>query len=199
MPTRVLIAVLCVLLCGGLASIAYLLTHKPQEKAAFQTSLNIGGNFTLTNQDGQEVSSAIYKDKYKLVYFGFTHCPAICPTELQRIAQALTLLPEEIADQFQPIFISVDPERDTPAVLKEYMPLFGDNFVGFTGSVDEIEAVKKQFRIYASKVQLEGATDYTVDHSSYIYMLDKDGKVVNLFDTHDTIQQIVSAIEGSVL
>ena len=197
-----LVAVLSAILVMCLASVAYLLAMKTEGGAgttAVQTSLDVGGTFTLTSQDGQKVSSDIYNDKYKLVYFGFTHCPAICPTELQKIAAALSLLPEDITANIQPMFISVDPERDTPAVLKDYLPLFGDNFVGFTGSVDEIEKVKKQFRIYASKVQEEGATSYTVDHSSYIYFLDKEGKMIDLFNSEDTAQNVADGIRAATI
>lgn len=195
-----LVAILSAILVMCLASVAYLLNLKTEDatgNAAVQTKLDIGGTFTLINQDGQKVSSDIYNDKYKLVYFGFTHCPAICPTELQKIAAALSLLPKETVSKIQPMFISVDPERDTPAVLKDYLPLFGDNFVGFTGSPDDIESVKKQFRIYSAKIQEDGATSYTVDHSSYIYLLDKEGKMMDLFNSNDTAQDVADGIRAA--
>lgn len=190
----IVLLVSVLILCAGI--IIYLVDTKPsqQKDTKFQTTLDIGGVFTLTNQNGEIVSSDIYKDKYKLVYFGFTHCPAICPTELQKISTAITQL-GEAGKGIQPIFISVDPERDTPAVLKEYVTLFPHNLVGFTGSIDHIEKVKKQYRIYAAKIQDPSASDYTLDHSSYIYFLDRDSKMIELFNTHDTAENIVDRIK----
>lgn len=190
----IVLLVSVLILCAGV--IIYLLDTKPsqQKDAKFQTTLDIGGVFTLTNQNDEIVSSDIYKDKYKLVYFGFTSCPAICPTELQKISTAITQLGEE-GKLIQPIFISVDPERDTPKVLKEYVGLFPHNLAGFTGSLADIEKVKKQYRIYAAKVQDPSASDYTVDHSSYIYFLGRDSKMIELFNTHDTAQDIVTRVK----
>ena len=191
---NIIILLLSILfLCLGV--IVYLLAM-PAEKqsSSFQTTLDIGGVFTLTNQNNERVSSDIYKDKYKIIYFGFTFCPAICPTELQKISTALDLLGDK-ASNIQPIFISVDPERDTPAVLKSYVSNFPHNLTGFTGSTNDIEKVKKQFRIYAARVQDKSSNEYTVDHSSYIYLLDKDSKMVDLYNHDDTSEVIANRIK----
>ncbi len=167
--------------------------NKPAATPQLQVPDNMGGPFTLTNQDGEKVSTTVFKGKHKLVYFGFTHCPAICPTELQKIAQAMKLLGDQSA-QIQPLFISVDPERDTPAVLKDYVPLFDMGLVGFTGSKAEVEAVKRQYRVYAAKVDDPNASEYAVDHSSYIYFLDENDKVIDLFKTEDTAKVIAERV-----
>ena len=178
----------------------YQLPAMKTDAAPLSTKLQVpddmGGPFTLTDQDGKETSSTAFKDKYKLVYFGFTHCPAICPTELQKIAQAMKLMGPSTAAQIQPILISVDPERDTPAVLKEYVPMFDIGLVGFTGSKDDIEKIKRQYRVYAAKVDDPNASEYSVDHSSYIYLLDHHDKVVDLYATEDSARTIATRVQG---
>ena len=131
--------------------------------------LEIGGPFTLVNQDGEKVTEATYQGQYKLIYFGFTYCPAICPTELQKMRQAMKGLPNEISAKIQPIFISVDPERDTPEVMKDYISLFDPNLVGLTGTVPQVSQIKRAYRIFSSKVDDESGTDYAVDHSCLLY------------------------------
>lgn len=157
----------------------------------------IGGPYTLTDQDGKTRSDADFKSTYKLLYFGFSYCPAICPTELQKMAAALKTLPENISTQIQPIFITIDPERDTPAVLKNYVALFDPRLVGLTGTVEQIEAVKKAYKIYGAKVPPEegaAADEYTMDHSSFIYFLTPDDQMIMLFRTNDTAEEMVRMI-----
>lgn len=157
----------------------------------------IGGPYTLTDQDGKTRSDADFKSTYKLLYFGFSYCPAICPTELQKMAAALKTLPEDISTQIQPIFITIDPERDTPAVLKNYVALFDPRLVGLTGTVEQIEAVKKAYKIYGAKVPPEegaAADEYTMDHSSFIYFLTPDDQMIMLFRTNDTAEEMVRMI-----
>lgn len=171
-------------------------TDAPSGTPRLQVPDDMGGPFTLIDQDGQKTSSTKFKDKYKLVYFGFTHCPAICPTELQKIAQAMKLMGPSAAGQIQPILVSVDPERDTPAVLKDYVPLFDIGLVGFTGSQAEIEKVKRQYRVYSAKVDDPNASEYAVDHSSYIYLLDHDDKVVDLYATEDSARTVATRVQA---
>lgn len=152
----------------------------------------IGGPFDLVDQDGITRSEKDYAGKYKLIYFGFTYCPAICPTELSKMAEAYLSLTAEERARIQPIFITVDPERDTPEVMKGYVGLFMPQLAGLTGTSAQIENVKSAFKVYAAKVPQEGgdADDYTVDHSSLIYYLAPDGQVIAMFKTADTAQQI---------
>lgn len=159
--------------------------------------MSLGGGFSLIDHNGQAVTEADYAGKYQLIYFGFTYCPAICPTELQKITQVLKKLEPEQAEKIQPLFITIDPERDTPAVMKEYVALFHDRLVGLSGSVEQIEQVKKDYRIYATKVpDPDSPDDYTMDHSSYIYFMDPQGQLVGLYSMRDKADEIVSDIQA---
>lgn len=153
---------------------------------------SIGGPFTLIDGDGKTRTEKDFAATYKLIYFGFTYCPAICPTELQKTAEAMKELPSEIAAQIQPIFITIDPERDTPKVVKNYTPLFDKKLIGLTGSVDQIEAIKKTYKVYAAKVPQDDT--YTMDHSSYIYFMTPDDKPVYMFRTKDTAETMAQTL-----
>ena len=141
---------------------------------------DIGGPFRLTDHTGKSVSDADFRGRYMLIYFGYSFCPDVCPTTLAVMAQAL----EKLGDRSQriaPILITIDPERDTPKVLEDYVKAFGPSFVGLTGSADEIKAVEKKYRVYAVKKPLEGG-NYGMDHSSVIYLMGPDGKLVSFYD-----------------
>lgn len=159
----------------------------------------IGGPYTLIDQNGTTRTEADFKSTYKLLYFGFSYCPAICPTELQKIATALKNIPAEMQAQIQPIFITIDPERDTPAVLKNYVALFDPRLIGLTGTPEQIEAVKKSYKIYAAKVPPEkgaAADEYTMDHSSFIYYLTPDDHLIMLFRAEDSADEMVRMIKA---
>lgn len=156
---------------------------------------DIGGPFTLQDQNGETVTDKDYTGQYKLLYFGFTFCPSICPTELQKIFAAYTELSPEQQEQVTPIFISVDPERDTVPVMKDYVELFHPDLVGLTGSVEQIEAVKQEYRIYAAKVKDDSMSDYTVDHSSYIYLMDPNDQLIDIFKIDNTAADILKTLE----
>ncbi|HKY81147.1 MAG TPA: SCO family protein, partial [Sphingobium sp.] len=133
----------------------------------------IGASFTLTDQQGNKVRWDDFKGKYRLVYFGYTYCPDVCPVDLQRIMQAYSLF--EKADparaaKVQPIFITVDPERDTPSVLKTYVAAFHPRLVGLTGTPAEIAQVEKDFVVISSKEEAKGGSDYLVSHSRTPYL-----------------------------
>jgi cytochrome oxidase Cu insertion factor (SCO1/SenC/PrrC family) len=135
----------------------------------------IGGPFTLTDQTGKRVSDEEFRGRYMLVFFGFTHCPDVCPTALQVMSAALNKLGSK-ADRFVPIFISVDPERDKPAELSSYVESFYPRLIGLTGSPEEINAVVKAYRVYVRKADDPKSTaGYTFDHSSLIYVMGPDG------------------------
>lgn len=159
---------------------------------------DIGGPFTLIDQNGKTVTEKNFGGQYKLIYFGFTYCPAICPTELQKISAALKNIEKnqpDLAAKIQPLFISVDPERDTPAVLKEYVSLYHPRLIGLTGSQAQIDAVKKDYRIYSAKVESENSTDYTVDHSSFIYFMGPDDTLLGIYRASDTADMITAEIK----
>ena len=141
----------------------------------------VGGPFALTDQNGQKRASASFKGKYQLIYFGYTFCPDVCPTTLAVMSQALDKMGMDGA-RIVPIFITIDPERDTPKVLKSYMDAFGPSFVGLTGSQSEIAAVEKEYRVYAKKQPQGGKANYGIDHSSVIYLMGPDGRLVTFYD-----------------
>ncbi|EPS37408.1 hypothetical protein H072_8888 [Dactylellina haptotyla CBS 200.50] len=142
-------------------------SHKGVGKA------RIGGEFELTNQDGERVTDKQVRDgKFSLVYFGFTHCPDICPEELDKMALMIDKVFEKKGKALQPIFITCDPARDTPKVMKEYLVEFHPALVGLTGTYDEIKDVCKKYRVYFSTPRdLKEGMDYLVDHSIYFYLM----------------------------
>ncbi|HET7084048.1 MAG TPA: SCO family protein [Rhizomicrobium sp.] len=141
---------------------------------------DVGGPFRLIDQGGKSVSEADFRGRYMLIYFGYSFCPDVCPTTLSVMAQALEKLGGK-AGRVAPIFITIDPQRDTPKVLADYMKAFGPTFVGLTGSAAQIQDVEKKFRVYAVKKPLPGG-NYGMDHSSVIYLMGPDGKLVSFYD-----------------
>ena len=147
---------------------------------------DVGGPFRLTDHNGKSVSEADFRGRYMLIYFGYSFCPDVCPTTLGVMAQALEKLGPGRARRVVPIFITIDPERDTPKVLADYMKAFGPSFVGLTGSVAAIKDVEKKYRVYAVKKPLDSSKGsggaYGVDHSSVLYLMGPDGKLVSFYD-----------------
>jgi protein SCO1/2 len=140
----------------------------------------VGGPFHLEDQNGKPVTDQDMKGRPFLVFFGFTHCPDICPTTLFDVSQVLKSLGPD-ADRTGALFITVDPERDTPAVLKDYLSNFDPHLRGLTGDQAAIDAAIKAYRVYAKKVPLDGG-DYTMDHTALVYLMDKNGQFVTPFD-----------------
>ena len=140
----------------------------------------VGGPYALTDQEGRARSSADFRGKYQLIYFGYTFCPDVCPTTLAVIAAAMDKL-GPAQDRIVPIFITVDPERDKPAVLKKYLAAFGPRFVGLTGSSQEIAQVEKEYRVFAKKQPLGGG-NYGIDHSSVIYLMGPNGRLLSFYE-----------------
>jgi protein SCO1/2 len=140
----------------------------------------VGGPYALTDQDGKPRASTDFRGKYQLVYFGYSFCPDVCPTTLAVMAAALDKMGVD-QNRIVPVFITVDPARDSPPVLKKYMAAFGPRFVGLTGSAQQIAQVEKEFRVYAKKQPLADG-NYGMDHSSVIYLMGPDGKLVSFYD-----------------
>lgn len=152
------------------------------------TGARIGAPFTLTNQDGKRVSWDDFRGRYRLVYFGYTYCPDVCPVDLQRITQAFAKFEKAkpaLAAKLQPIFISVDPARDTPAVLKTYVAAFHPRLIGLTGTPDEIAKVAKDFVVLYNREDAKGASDYLVSHSRTPYLFGPDGAPIALVPVDD--------------
>lgn len=141
----------------------------------------IGGDFTLLDGNGKTVSAADFRGRYMLVYFGFTHCPDICPTTLLIMKNALDKLGDK-KKSVVPVFISLDPERDTPKAVKRYISNFGDTLVGLTGTPAQVRTAADAYRVYYNKVEQEGSVaGYLVDHSSFIYLMDPKGRYIAHF------------------
>jgi protein SCO1/2 len=140
----------------------------------------IGGSFTLTDQDGNIVTDADFKGKPMLVFFGYTHCPDVCPTTLFEVSEVLRALGND-AGKAQALFITIDPERDTSKVMKDYLSSFDPHLRGLTGSVDAITSTEKAYRVYAKKVPGTNG-EYTMDHTALVYLMDKQGQFVAPFN-----------------
>ena len=140
----------------------------------------------MTDQNGASFSDQDLKGKTFLVFFGFTHCPEVCPTTLFEISQIMRELGPD-ADRTAALFISVDPERDTPQALKDYLASFDPHLRGLTGDAQALAAVAKAYRVYYKKVPLEGG-DYTMDHTAIVYLMGKDGRFVSPFNMRRTAE-----------
>jgi protein SCO1/2 len=140
----------------------------------------IGGPFQLTDQTGQTVTDKSMQGRPSLIFFGFTHCPDVCPTTLFEISEVLKAMGKD-ADRVNAYYISVDPERDTQAAMKEYLSSFDPRLQGLTGNAAEIAKVLSEYRVYAKKVPLKDG-DYTMDHTALVYLMDRDGKFVSPFN-----------------
>jgi len=180
----------------GIAVAAVLVLSQPLVHAA-NSPVTIGGPFTLTSPDGTTVTDQTYRGKWLLVYFGFTSCPDSCPTALLEISAALEKLGPD-AD-IQPLFITVDPRRDTPAVMGNYTQSFDPRIVGLTGTPQQIAAVALEYGVYYEPRQSgPGAEDYVMDHGTYLYLMDPEGKFVRGLDADTPGERIAEAVRGAV-
>ena len=156
----------------------------PSEDASKTTIVgkaSIGGPFHLVDGSGKPVSDMDYRGKYMIIYFGYTYCPDVCPTSLGEIAGALDMLSPDQLEKVVPIFISVDPERDTPKVVGEYVKHFHDRLIGLTGPLDAVKSAAKAYRAYFSKGEADADGDYPVDHTSYTYVVGPDGQFITAY------------------
>jgi protein SCO1/2 len=155
----------------------------------------VGGPFTLTDDTGKRVTDKDYRGHYMLVFFGFTSCPDICPAGLQLISAALENLGPK-ADRITPIFVSVDPQRDTPEKLAAYVKNFNPRFVGLTGTPEEIAGVTKAYKVYFRKVPNDTKPDeYGMDHTSIIYLMDSNGEFVTHFTPTTTVEELTAKLD----
>jgi protein SCO1/2 len=157
----------------------------------------LGGPFSLVDHTGRAVTEADFAGRFLLVYFGFTYCPDVCPTELGTIAAALDALEDQGA-RVTPVLITVDPERDTPEALADYVSRFHPRMVGLTGTPQQIAAVARAYRVFYAKVNRPEMTQYLVDHSSFIYLVGPDARVRALFRPEMAPEAIAQAIRGQL-
>ena len=166
-------------------------------KTVVSGEADIGGAFSLIDHNGAAQTQDAFIGKPQLIYFGFSYCPDICPTALQKMGAVQAQVDKE-ADKLNYLFVSVDPERDTPESLKPYVGAngFPDGLVGLTGSQEQVEIAKAAFKVYSQVVETpESASDYTVDHSDIIYFMDKTGKFVELFTGRASVPDIAGRVK----
>jgi len=157
----------------------------------------VGGPFSLTDHTGRRVTEKDFLGKYMLVFFGFTYCPDVCPTELQVMSAALDELGAE-GDKIQPVFVSIDPERDTPDVVRQYVENFHPRLVGLTGSPDDIAVIARAYRVYYKKAPGGSEADYEMDHSTTIYLMDAQGRFRKHFNYTTDAKGLAQALREAI-
>ncbi|MGO8954240.1 MAG: SCO family protein [Rhodomicrobium sp.] len=182
-----------VLFVAGFAA-AYSIRLTPQ-RAQTEGKALIGGPFSLFDTDGKRVTDLSFRGRLMLVMFGYTHCPDVCPTELQNIAEVMGKLGAD-ASQVAALFITVDPQRDTQEALASYIQAFRPAITGLTGSPDDVASAAKAYRVYFRKAA--GGADYTVDHSAYVYLMDREGNYVTHFTFNTPAETMVQAIKRQI-
>jgi protein SCO1/2 len=174
------------------AGLIWYVTAEAPTATTDQAASSAGGPFVLTDQNGHRRSDRDFRGQFVLLYFGYTFCPDVCPTTLQTMADALAKLgPQSV--NVTPVFVTIDPERDTPAILKKYLSGFGPRFVGLTGNLAEIARVAHAYRVYFAKHPAPGG-GYSVDHSSVLYLLGPDGKLVTVLDATPDSNALAAAL-----
>ena len=158
----------------------------------------IGGPFSLTNQDGKTITDKDYQGKYMLVYFGFANCPMICPSDMSDISFALAALDKSMVEKIQPIFITIDPARDTVENLKTFVSNFHPKFQALTGTPEQIASVANAYRVYYKEAKSDELQEYLMDHSAYIYLMGPDGKYIGHFRHDQEVLDIVNGIKKFV-
>ncbi|WP_027575156.1 SCO family protein [Bradyrhizobium sp. WSM1743] len=153
----------------------------------------IGGPFQLTDQNGKAVTDKSLKGKPTLIFFGYTHCPDVCPTSLFEISEVLRAMGKD-ADRVNAVFISVDPERDTPAAMKDYLSSFDPHLEGLSGDPAETAKVITSYRVYAKKVPTKDG-DYTMDHTALVYLMDREGRFVSPFNLKRTPEEAAAELK----
>lgn len=157
----------------------------------------IGGPFALVDQEGRRVSDRDFAGRYRLIYFGYTFCPDVCPTDLARNARALKLA-GDVADKVQPIFITVDPVRDTPAVLRQYVANFPPRLIGLTGSAAAVAQVAGEYKVYAARQDTPGASGYLMSHTDLSYLMGPQGAPIAFFTGADSAAKVADELKRYV-
>jgi protein SCO1/2 len=178
------------ILAAGLAAAFW--TLSPGGPLESVGTASIGGDFTLVDQNGKTRRAEDFRGKLMLIYFGYTYCPDVCPTELQTMGDALDLLGNK-QDAVQPIFVTIDPERDTSEQLRLYAESFHPRLVALTGSKEQVAAAARAYKVYYAKRPQEGG-DYLMDHSSFVFLMGRDGKYLTHFGPGTTPEQMAAVI-----
>lgn len=191
-------AILLFVAIAALAAVLWLVMPRPAAEEPPLAGAPIGGAFALVDQDGRRVTNDSLNGQYRLVYFGYSFCPDVCPVDVQRMVagfRAFEAANPRAAARVQPIFITVDPARDTEAVLKTFVSAFHPRLAGLTGSDAEIGMAKRAYRVYAAKAEGGDADNYLMDHSAYIYLMDPDGKPMLFFERADSAGAITAGLQ----
>lgn len=193
--TRTLIVAATALGLSAVLGIFLITSSRPVGAPVISTGKAlVGGPFEMVDHTGKTVTQADYEGKYLLIYFGFTFCPDVCPTALQVMSAALDRMGEK-ADAVQPLFITIDPERDTVENMAAYVNHFHPRLVGLTGTLEQVRKTARAYRVIFKKVRESGASDYTMDHSSVVYLMDPDGAFLASFNhttTPDDMARVLS-------
>jgi cytochrome oxidase Cu insertion factor (SCO1/SenC/PrrC family) len=198
--TRCFLAICCALgvLLGKAESVPAEEADAPSAAALMDALMwgqePIGGPFELIDHTGARRTDTDYRGKLALIYFGYTYCPDVCPTDLQAMASALDLLGDG-ARAVQPLFITIDPERDTPGHLANYVSLFHPRLVGLTGDADAVRGVARAYKVYYAKVVLPDSSDYAMDHSAFIYLVNADGQYLGFFPPGTSPERMATIIQ----
>ena len=191
---HIILIVACFLLGALLGAYALLLNSGPGDRVETSGKALVGGPFTLIDSAGKTVTDQDFRGRYMLIFFGFTHCPDICPAELQVMAAALDQLGDK-AKKVVPIFITLDPERDTPEAVGAYVKNFSSNIVGLTGSKEAISATAKAYRVSFSKFQdKSGGDNYTIYHSALAYLMGTDGEYITHIPYGTSVAQMADIL-----
>lgn len=189
----------------GIAMIGFIAMSLPKKNNKLPEIMPIAGfnkgvHFTLIAHTGQpfNTKTELQKDEYALIFFGFTHCPVICPTELQKFSSIMDGLPDKIADKIHPLFVTIDPERDDVSALQSYVPMFHEKIIGLSGDVGVVHQVLNDWKVYFTKVDDPAYTEYTMDHSTYSYLVDSDMNILAIYRMKNTDTQIIDHIQKIV-
>ena len=191
---NVILIVACFLFGALLGAYALLLNSSPGGRVQSSGKALVGGPFALVDPTGKTMTDQDFRGRYMLIFFGFTHCPDICPAELQVMAAAMDQLGPKAA-KVVPIFITLDPERDTPEAVGAYVKNFSPNIVGLTGSMDAVAAAAKAYRVSFSKFQDQNSGEnYTIDHSALAYLMGTDGEYITHIPYGTSVAQMVDIL-----
>lgn len=204
MQSNIIKIIIGISLLIGVGALYLLLSLRTPDKPLagqvniYEDNAAIGGDFELIDQNGALFNSNELTNKLSLIYFGFTNCPDICPTSLNKITKAVEILSKNKID-IVPVFITIDPSRDTPAVLKEYLKHFHPKFIGLTGNEKQIREVADKFKVYYAKAASESDNyqDYMLDHSSFTYLMDKNGKYLKHFYLESDPNEIMEFLKSN--
>jgi len=182
LPRKQKVRILISLILAIIAAIIWLKALNVEEAptAAENSRALIGGSFALTNHLNEPVTDEDFKGKYMIVYFGYTFCPDVCPMDLQIMADSLYYLNPQQLEQITPVFVTIDPDRDTVDIMAEYVNYFHKDLIGLTGTPKQIDVIKNAFRVYAAKA--DDSRDYLLNHTAYTYFMDKDGSLLQHFN-----------------